>query len=280
MANACSCIPESLDGIDLEFYGYHRSCYQTFTKNLDQLRHNLEVHEEASTSRSPRKFPKLSTEMFPPKCTFCDKLELKVSDKTKRCSRFPAYKNIGGSFKEPTWKQIEPRALEVKLYRLHRKPHNENLFAKEANFHPSCRKLFNLLYITHVQKQQNVETDANQDDKTAAHQNAFSVVLEFVQELVIWPRGHILKSLASKVKFLALASKLQVLENCPVLGLTTVLFFEWLKFCWKMPETSQKVCEDLFFVFLDRRSSEKNFFSPEKKCLTTVFLFLEIAKNF
>ena len=37
-----------------------------------------------------------------------------------------------------------------------------------------------------------------------------------------WPREHILKSLASK---------LQVLENCPVLGSRTALFFEALKSC-------------------------------------------------
>ena len=40
------------------------------------------------------------------------------------------------------------------------------------------------------------------------------------------PRGHILKSLA-----LALASRPQVLENWPVLGSRTALFFELLKFC-------------------------------------------------
>ena len=45
------------------------------------------------------------------------------------------------------------------------------------------------------------------------------------------PRGHILKSLASKVKSLALASRSQVLENWPVLGSRTALFFELLKFC-------------------------------------------------
>ena len=39
-----------------------------------------------------------------------------------------------------------------------------------------------------------------------------------------WPRGHILKTLA-------LASKPQVLENWPVLGSRTALFFELLKFC-------------------------------------------------
>ena len=39
-----------------------------------------------------------------------------------------------------------------------------------------------------------------------------------------WPRGQILKSLA-------LASRPQVLENWPVLGSRTALFFELLKFC-------------------------------------------------
>ena len=62
------------------------------------------------------------------------------------------------------------------------------------------------------------------------------------------PRGRILMSLALKVKSLvfALASKPQVLENCPILGSRTAVFFE-LKFC---------------------RSREKNFWRP---------LFLEIA---
>ena len=52
-----------------------------------------------------------------------------------------------------------------------------------------------------------------------------------------WPRGQILKSLALKP---------QVLENCPVIGSSTTLFFEQLKFCWKTPETSRKISEDLF----------------------------------
>ena len=47
-----------------------------------------------------------------------------------------------------------------------------------------------------------------------------------------WPRGHILKSLALKVKSLAWP---QILENCPVLGSRTALFFEPWKFCWKTP---------------------------------------------
>ena len=63
-----------------------------------------------------------------------------------------------------------------------------------------------------------------------------------------WPRGHILKSLASKP---------QVLENCPVLGSRTALFFEPLKFCKKTPETLRKICEHLFcFSQLEHRRSQ------------------------
>ena len=70
-----------------------------------------------------------------------------------------------------------------------------------------------------------------------------------------WPQGrpreHILK-------FLALASKPQVLENCPVLGSRTALFFEQLKFCWKTPEISRKICEHLFcFPHLEHRRRQR-----------------------
>ena len=60
------------------------------------------------------------------------------------------------------------------------------------------------------------------------------------------PRGHILKSLAlaSKVKSLALASRPQVLENWPVLGSRTAVFFELLKFCGAL----EKFLGKRFFV--------------------------------
>ena len=74
-----------------------------------------------------------------------------------------------------------------------------------------------------------------------------------------WHRGLILKSLAlaSKVKSLALASKPQVLENFPVLGSRTALFFEQLKFRWKTPETLWKICQHLIcFPHLEHWRSE------------------------
>ena len=78
------------------------------------------------------------------------------------------------------------------------------------------------------------------------------------------PRGHILKSLASKP---------QVLENFPVFGSRTALFFEQLKFRWKTPETSRKICEHLFcFSHLEHRLSQLKF--HQKRLLFFQFQFL------
>ena len=81
-----------------------------------------------------------------------------------------------------------------------------------------------------------------------------------------WPRGHILKSLAlaSKVKSLALASRPQVLENWPVLGSRTAVFFALLKFCEALEkffgkrfflEAARKIFVKTFFFFFFLRSS-------------------------
>ena len=105
------------------------------------------------------------------------------------------------------------------------------------------------------------------------------------------PRGHILKSLvlASKpqvLKPLALASKPQVLENCPVLGSRTALIFEQLKFCWKTPEISRKICEHLFcFPHLDHRRRQReggqraplNVISPMKNCDKKAYCFFSFS---
>ena len=83
------------------------------------------------------------------------------------------------------------------------------------------------------------------------------------------------------MKSLALASKPQFLENCPVLGSRTALFFEPLKFCWKAPETSQKICEDIF-LFSSSGNRLKKIFEDLfrlKKIFEDLFLRL-LEKNF
>ena len=82
------------------------------------------------------------------------------------------------------------------------------------------------------------------------------------------PREHILKSLASKP---------QVLENCPVLGLRTALFLNRWNFVGKRQKPCGKSEKIFFLVFSSRDCLKKNFwrpFLPEKKFWR---LFFEIA---
>ncbi len=89
MEDVCNRIPESLDDADLETIGYHRGCYQKFTKNQDRLKCSQSNEASTSTpSRSPRKPHSSSAKQhFPPQCIFCGRVELKVSGKTERCSK-------------------------------------------------------------------------------------------------------------------------------------------------------------------------------------------------
>lgn len=189
MEDVCNGIPESLVGADLEAIGYHRGCYQNFTKNQDRLKCIVES-KEAPTSRSPRKLPPpcSTMQLFPPECIFCQTVELKVSRKTERCIKFAVFKEKDGTLKEPTWKQVEPRALELGNLHLHRMVQGEDLFAREAQFHQTCRRSFNLKYAKHMHdtaQATNRAIDTDQDCKSDAHQNAFSAVLDLIQERVI-----------------------------------------------------------------------------------------------
>ena len=64
----CKCIPEKLS----DLHGYHRSCYQRFTKNKDRLKSNSE--QEPSTS-STLKTRRTSSDkiLFAKDCIFCNK---------------------------------------------------------------------------------------------------------------------------------------------------------------------------------------------------------------
>ncbi len=149
MEDVCNRIPANLLHIDLNTAGYHHGCYQKFTKNLNRLK-AVASCEEPSTSCSPHKSLSSSAKkLFPTECVFCGKLEQKVSRKREECIKFSVFKGKQGTLKEPTWRQIESQALELGLHSLHRMVQGEDLFAREANFHLSCRNDFNLKIISH-----------------------------------------------------------------------------------------------------------------------------------
>ena len=90
-------------------------------------------------------------------------------------------------FKEAyTWKQIDPRVLELGSNRLHRKVQGEDLFAREAQFHPFSRKSFNLKYADYFRDTARAtscdKTDTDQDRKGSAHLKAFTALPDYFQD--------------------------------------------------------------------------------------------------
>jgi len=74
MEEICSLIPESLANVNIKEIGYHRGCYQNFTKSLDRLRSDMSTVENTKLTRTPRK-PSASNDSgkFPTECIFCEK---------------------------------------------------------------------------------------------------------------------------------------------------------------------------------------------------------------
>ena len=138
------------------------------------------MSDVASTSTSHlslRTNSSSSTRSFLPQCIFCGKLELKKSRKTERCVSFAVFREKTGTLKDPSWRQIEPRALELGMYMydLHRMVlQGEDLYVRGAKYmyHPSCRKTFNLAYTNHLRdksRNENHVPDTEQDSKGDAH---------------------------------------------------------------------------------------------------------------
>ena len=89
------------------------------------------------------------------------------------------------------------------------------------------------------------------------------------------PRGHILK-------FLALASKPQVLENCPVLGSRTALFLNRWNFVGKRQKPCGKSAKTFFWFPLVEIAGKKIFedLSHLKKFFEDLFFWDRLKKNF
>ena len=163
MQDVCDLIPETVDGLDTKKTGWHRKCYQRFTKNLDRLKpavmsplaspvSSLEPCSSSAVSpRSPRKrlaksVSEESNVLLPPdQCLFCDKTTIKKHGKKELSSKtFTDW-----SHKPSGWQNIERMATEMQSHdysSLLRKVAGVDLFAAEAHFHPSCYHKFHSKY--------------------------------------------------------------------------------------------------------------------------------------
>ena len=66
-----------------------------------------------------------------------------------------------------------------------------------------------------------------------------------------WPPRHILKSLALASRVKSIASKPQVLENCPVLGSRTALFLNCSNFVDRLKNYFEDLCLDRLKSFFE-----------------------------
>ena len=114
-------------------------------------------------------------------CIFCENLELKLNRNTERGVQFTVFRDVN---KEPTWKNIEDRAQYLGEYSLYRRIKNEDLFAKGAQFHSTCRRLFNLRYYNAIRSCDQTAPSSSMtiyDKKTSANQKAFNSVLDAIE---------------------------------------------------------------------------------------------------
>ena len=166
MGDICTLIPETLEGVDLESVGYHRYCYQQFTKNQNRLKQLIiQIPSTSKAHHSPRKAAH-STEsrtLFPPECIYCEKIEMKISGKTERPNKF-TLKSI--------WQSLVSEAEKLGKTTLARKIGGFDLCSVEAKHHTSCHRTFKTEYHNLIRAEERavaISTDTEWALITAAH---------------------------------------------------------------------------------------------------------------
>lgn len=167
------CIPSLLT----EYHGYHRDCYQRFTKNLDRLG-TLEVETASSSGVSRRSSNKWNDGIiFNQDCIFCNKIE-KIKVKREGSWTYEGltkFKFGGGS-------SIQVTAAENNDFELLRRIQDIDLFSKEAMFHPNCRKSY--MRDPTAWRSNSKENIDNQRQLESAHKEAFQNVEDIIDKSI------------------------------------------------------------------------------------------------
>ena len=128
MEESCKLIPEELK----PEHGYHRDCYQRFTKNLNRLK------TQQTTQEEPRKSGRTSgaseSIIFKPDCIFCNKVGRKTvklhGTRTTEATTL---------FEKEGWTTVIDTAEKNKDEQFLKRIRGFDLFACEAHYHPSCK---------------------------------------------------------------------------------------------------------------------------------------------
>jgi hypothetical protein len=174
MESICTLLPVKVE----KDHGYHRDCYQHFTKHLDRLVPVPDYREtypsEARTSRrtNPEDF------CFAKDCIFCNK-EGRIGIKRSGCWTSESTTQ----FASDSWKTVFDRATNQKDEKLLIRIRGYDLFAAGAHFHPSCRKKY-LQDPSHWRSTNTVAT-LHQRELEMAHEFAFGKLCESISVEVI-----------------------------------------------------------------------------------------------
>ena len=127
LEESCRSLPEVLRKKD----GYHRECYQRFTMNLCRLK-EPQVPSTEQTDRPRRSSSDHS--LFHPDCIFCR------SESRKKIKVRGTWTTEGlSAFERDGWKHVLEVAEKQHDENLLRRIRGEDLFTREAKYHPSCR---------------------------------------------------------------------------------------------------------------------------------------------
>ena len=174
MEEACNLIPEDISDV----HGYHRDCYQLFTKNLNRLSETSFDATKPSTSRPPRS--SLDKVIFKPDCIFCKKeglksIKVKSSWTTESTSMF----DFGG------WQNVVDVAERVGDEDLLLRIRGVDLFAAEARYHKSCRKKYVANQEPDKWRSSKYDKVAKQRTMEEAHKKAFASICTFVDDEIL-----------------------------------------------------------------------------------------------
>ena len=105
-------------------------------------------------------------------------MEIKIAGKSEMPSKFT---------QQHAWDEIELWTKEMGYNSLYHKVKDTDLFAVEDKFHPHCRRKFRTDYHNRVRTLQRAQNRENTDQsrKTAAHNQAFKTVVDFIHNHII-----------------------------------------------------------------------------------------------
>ena len=168
-------VNEICDNIPKEFqkdvHGIHRWCYKTFTNNASIFRHKNDS-DEAGASNSKRQKSSENQSLLLPKdeCLFCESSLKRTHGREEKLIKCVT-QNADQS--------IRAAAQRKQDHKLLRKILNDDLIAREARYHTSCRKNYTK---AGDDRHERCDKDERVVEELNAHQNAFDYISSYIEE--------------------------------------------------------------------------------------------------